>query len=886
MKRAVNIDKRIRKMNNKGLSILELIIAIAIIGILSVSIVHSMVSSSKTYYKSSTEAQLQSEAQLVANSITEIAIDSFSAKDKMEGSDASDFGVDDSTTYDTTDKKVLLLYSKEAGGTQYQYAVVRNKKTNNLELIERVNSSGSWSRTPSAVLANYISDFEPDTSRVDTENMLSFKLTYQKQDASDGNIREYKGNYQVLMRNKLYAGTSTVSNNNPSQVKVSMTLVPKVIYLDVKGSQVAGETGIDYVTGYHVTTINDNPGSVGTITEDISHPGSAVGVSLTATVMPTIYNTDVDWKLSNVNKDYFYFIKDDGTKVDNSDDGPLTPAVKLQWDKNKNMKDLLVDSFDAIASKTVTVTQPGSTASTDVTAGPKKVSIKIRRIRQMSLRPTTGMTTWQKEFTTDCGGTQSAEATYYAKIAGNGYENMIIQSSALAPNVENGGGIEWKLSMKMSETEPWREITSADDMRLYARLTPGNPSIANGGLATISFGSAAANGQLYKIETTSTWDQTRSASMIIGVAPRGGGNSDGFYSRGYYVDLLSWVQSNPKYTGVTDLQNVTVKSSGGTSEAASYKIVQRDGRWYLLYDYNAAYYSGEQRLNFYQALQDLQLEIVNQTGNLGNINAPNGTDKGATGNILHYYTLPVYVNKIAPTVERMVLKKGDARTLNVQTAYYNLHDSSFFGVYIGDDGDAEAMKENLNKSGLNESNQYLAFSIDPSQYGGLYTYRDSIKTNLSVKNTTRAYNPNPMKVRLTADDYYVLSKYGADSNNSNGTPTSAGSAEVKIGSGENMQLYKSSYVDYIVYIANVAGADAFVSCPATGDADSDVRWATFKANVDGANSRNNAVDVNGYNANGDLVRGIGQAYKDGNKYKLIYKGVEYTYNQTYKYWAK
>lgn len=882
MKRAVNIGKRIRKKNNKGLSILELIIAIAIIGILSVSIVHSMVTSSKTYYKSSTEAQLQSEAQLVANSITEIAIDSFSAKNKMEGAEA-DFGVDDATTYDTTDGKVLVLYSNEkntSGGiTEYQYAVVRNRTTNNLELIERVNSGSGWSRTPAAVLANYISDFSPDDSRVDTENMLAFQLTYQKQDASDGNIREYKGNYQVLMRNKLYAGTSTVSNNNPSQVKVSMTLVPKVIYLDVKGSQAAGETGIDYVTGYHVTTIDDEHANG--IYEDSSHAGSAAGVDLTATVMPTAYNTDVDWKLSNVGIDCFYFIKDDGTKTI---DDKLTPAVKLQWDKNKNMKDLLVDSFDAIASRNVTMGD-GAEAVT-LTAGPKKVSIKIRRIHSMSLRPTTGMTTWQKEFTTDYGGTQSAEATYYAKMAGNGYENMIIQSSALAPNVENGGGVEWKLYMKRSETEQWKEVNSEEDMRLYARLTPGNPSIANGGLATISFGSAAANGQLYMIETTSTWDRTRSASMVIGVAPKGGGNSDGFYSRGYYVDLLSWVQSNPSYTGVTDLQNVIEKSSGGTSEAASYKIVQRDGRWYLLYDYNAAYYSGQQRLNFYEAIQDLQLEIVNQTGNLGNINAPNGTDEGATGSILHYYTLPVYVNKIAPTVERMVLKKGDARTLNVQTAYYNLHDSSFFGVYIGDDGDAEAMKENLNKSGLNESNQYLAFSIDASQYGGLYSYRDSIKTNLTAKNTTRAYNPNPMKVRLTADDYYLLSGYGASSNNSNGTPKSVGSAEVKIGSGEQMQLYKSSYVDYTIYIANVSGADAFVSCPATGDADSDVRWANFKANVDGANSRNNAVDVNGYNANGDLVRGIGKAYKDGNKYKLIYKGVEYTYNQTYKYWAK
>lgn len=882
MKRAANIGKRIRKMNNKGLSILELIIAIAIIGILSVSIVHSMVTSSKTYYKSSTEAQLQSEAQLVANSITEIAIDSYSAKDKMEGSMAADFGVNDAEKYDTTDKKVLVLYSQEANGTQYQYAVVRNRLTNNLELRERTNSGSGWSKEVQwAVLANYIADFSPNADRVDAENMLTFELTYTKQDASNGNLRKYKGNYQVLMRNKLYAGTPTVSNNDPTQVSLSMTLVPKNVYLDVKGSQTPGDTG-DRVTGYHITTIDDT--NAGSVTADSA--GVASGVPMTATIMPGTYNDNIKWEIVNGGAGAFYFIPADNA-AGRETSAVLGSDVKLQWDANRDMSGVTTDAFDVIASKSVDVTQPGSTETTTVTAGPKKVSFKIRRIRSMSLRPTMGMTTWQEEFTTDYGGTKSEEATYYAKAAGNSYENMTILSSAIAPYIENGGKIEWKLYMKRNETESWRDITnSAEDGRLYASLAPGGTLNANGGMATISFGTAAANGQLYKIETTSLWDRTRSASLVIGLAPRGGGNSDGFYSRGYYVDLLSWVQSNPKYAGVTDLQNVTVTSSGGTSEAASYRIVQRDGRWYLLYDYNAAYYSGQQRLSFYEALQDIHLDIVNQNGKHGDIDAPKSEAEGATGSILHYYTLPVYVNKIAPTVNRLVLKKGDAKTLNVQTAYYNLHDSSFFGVYIGNDGDAEAMKENLNKSGLNETNQYLAFSIDASQYGGLYEYRDSIKTNLTAKNTTRAYNPNPMRVRLTADDYYILSGYGSSSNNENGTPKDAGSVEVKLGSGVNQQLRKSSYVDYIVLIANVAGADAFVTCPATGSADPKIDWANFKSAVDGADSRNNAVSVNGYNAVGDPVTGIAKAYKDGNKYKLIYKGVEYTYNQTYKYWAK
>lgn len=870
MKRAVNIGKRIKKMNNKGLSILELIIAIAIIGILSVSIVHSMVTSSKTYYKSSTEAQLQSEAQLVANSITEIAIDAYNADKKI---DSAAFGVNDGN-HNTADGKVLVLYSK-LDDVDYQYAVVLNTTDQNLELIERkLVPGGSWS-SKSAVLANYISDFTPNVDRVEKENILSFQLTYEKQDSNKGDIRSYTGNYQVLMRNKLYAGSTATPVSNPNQASASLTLLPKFVYLDVKGVQ--GEYRVDHpvdhVTGYHINDYDEN-----------SDGASGTSVALTATVIPSSYGSDgmVDWEIRNVGDGYFYFTDADGSK---KKAGLLSATNSLQWDADTNMYNL-PESFDVLASKDITTTQNG--VDTTTTVGPKKVSFRIRRIRSLSLRPTAGMTTWQKEFSEDYEGTKSAEATYYAKTAGKGYEAMTIQSSALSSWVANGGKITWKLYMKKSETDEWEDITtSTEDSSLYARLTPsGNPSYGAGGRAVLSFGSAAANGQLYMIETTSEWDSTRSASLVVGVAPRGGGNSDGFYSRGYYVDLLSWVQSNPKYAGVTDLQDVIVMSGGGTSEASTYRIVQRDGRWYLLYDYNAAYYSGQQRLNFYEAIQDLQLDIVNQTGNHGDINAPNGTDKGATGSALHYYTLPVYVNKIAPTVNRMVLKKGDARILNVQTAYYNLHDSTFFGVYIGDDGDAEAMEDNLNKSGLNETNQYLAFSIDASQYGGLYTYRDSIKTNLTVKNTTRAYNPNPMKVRLTADDYYILSKYGKDSNNDDGTPKHVGSVELKIGSGVQTPVYKSSYVDYIILIANVSGADAFVTCPATGSADPQINWSKFKSAVDGAKSRDEAVSVDGYNANGDLVTGIAKAYKDGSRYKLIYKGVEYTYNQTYKYWAK
>lgn len=871
-------------IHNKGLSMIELIVALAIIGILSVSIVQSMASSSKTYYRSSAEAQLQSEAQLVANSISEIAVDCYDATDKMTAGVKSELGIDD-TVYDTSDGKVLVLYGKSVDGsgtiTQSQYAIARKTGTDELYLFEKI-TTGAAVETSSAVLANYIQDFNiPDIDRVKNENMLSFELTYERQDSTNKSVdkRKYKGNYQVLMRNRQYAGKAYNPSNTPEIPNLKLTLTPKIVYLDVKGS--TSDIGKDYITGYHNNTVNE-----GAALSVSGAPGDVLsaGVELHGEVSPSAYNTSISWKLMNVDDAYFFFKNAEGNYVKAGD---LDPVLKLYWEADKDMSNLTVDSFDVIASKEIDYTI-SENSTQKITASPKKTTFKIRRVKSLGLRPTSGMTKWKNIFTTEYGGKQSPEAVYYAEPEGSGLKDMMIQSTAVAPYIENGGTVQWKLSIKKDDGSAWQEITSEEDKKLYARLTPVT-YYGNGGIATISFGTAAANGQLYKIETQSDWDPTRKAELIIGVAPTGGGDSSGFFSRGYYIDLLSWVQSNEKYESITKLLDAQLGSAGGSSEYAGYKLVKKDGRYYLLYDYNAAYYSGEQRINFYKEVQTLEIKITNQSGQNGN----DGLGiQGSTGSNLQYKTLPVYVHRIpnyaVTDAKPIVIKKGASVALRVQTEYYNVHDRSMFGVYIGNKGNTDAMETNLNKSGLNESNQYLAFSIDDSQYGGLYSYNDTIMTDLTAKAATKAYNPNPMTVRMTADDFYLLSKYGKDSNNADGSPIKVADVDVDGGNGvKNVAAYMSSYVDYTVYIANVEGQDAFVSCPGTGSSDTNLDWDTkFKSAVEGANEKSKAVDINGYNADGDLVTGIAKAYKNGNKYKLIYKGTEYTYNQTYKYWAK
>ncbi|MBE5884205.1 MAG: hypothetical protein E7291_07285 [Lachnospiraceae bacterium] len=69
------LRKKFLKFNNKGLSMVELICGIAILGVVNVSIAGVLVVSANSYERGSSEAEVQQEAQLVANQISDLLID-------------------------------------------------------------------------------------------------------------------------------------------------------------------------------------------------------------------------------------------------------------------------------------------------------------------------------------------------------------------------------------------------------------------------------------------------------------------------------------------------------------------------------------------------------------------------------------------------------------------------------------------------------------------------------------------------------------------------------------------------------------------------------------------------------------------------------------------
>ena len=169
--------------SNKGLTLVELVCAIAILSIVGLAATGIVVSSSKNYTRGTTEVSLQKDAQLLANMVSDLCQDADTVEEITGG----------------------LKITK---GSEV-YEVVFDSAAN----VVRVNYGGE-----SEVLAENVRDFDPDaTDFVDTRTVL-LDIKMEK------NSRSFDGKYSTKNRN----GAGSVSGNAAG---VSITLAPSEVVL-------------------------------------------------------------------------------------------------------------------------------------------------------------------------------------------------------------------------------------------------------------------------------------------------------------------------------------------------------------------------------------------------------------------------------------------------------------------------------------------------------------------------------------------------------------------------------------------------------------------------------------------------------------------------------
>lgn len=200
------------KRENKGFSLVELVVVIAIFSVVSIAIGGFLLAAQRSYAVSANELDIQEEAQLVANQLQEMILDTslgisyqYVVVDDT-GATLTDYMLDDSLALPTGEltKKELYIY-----GSDYYYHIYWNKEKSELYLIE-YDKSGATPQladgmpSEGVVLGEFVSDFKVDLSKIATDRMVSFDITFKK----PGVDRSYMVSRNVSIRNNILTNRS------------------------------------------------------------------------------------------------------------------------------------------------------------------------------------------------------------------------------------------------------------------------------------------------------------------------------------------------------------------------------------------------------------------------------------------------------------------------------------------------------------------------------------------------------------------------------------------------------------------------------------------------------------------------------------------------------
>lgn len=182
-----------RKNNNRGFTLIELIITVAIIAIFSGVLLTFIGTGSNTYRSTSNSAKAQMEAQETADSLEDLIIDANYSIDYRD--------IDgDSGTGD----KVLIICNKSNSGDTgsgdstsagYIYDILYWNRTEQ-KIYYSQNKTGSVSPgTSGSVLAEGITDFQADVSKAASDKIVRFQLGIKR------GTKEIKILHSVNLRN-------------------------------------------------------------------------------------------------------------------------------------------------------------------------------------------------------------------------------------------------------------------------------------------------------------------------------------------------------------------------------------------------------------------------------------------------------------------------------------------------------------------------------------------------------------------------------------------------------------------------------------------------------------------------------------------------------------
>ena len=193
-----------QKLNNRGLTLIEMVIAIAIIGIFSTVVMTFITSGANFYRKTSITTKLQSDMQTTLERIENAIMDTNKsiAYTYSNGGSAIENDINQPVT---AEKEVVctstdLSVSAQEGDcllTIFQWSPSEQILYYNEGFIK--DGKKNVSTASRAVLTENVSGFQADISKAKSEGIVLFRLTLKKGD------KEISQLYTVTLRNKVSA---------------------------------------------------------------------------------------------------------------------------------------------------------------------------------------------------------------------------------------------------------------------------------------------------------------------------------------------------------------------------------------------------------------------------------------------------------------------------------------------------------------------------------------------------------------------------------------------------------------------------------------------------------------------------------------------------------
>ncbi len=207
------------KRDNAGFTLVELVATIAIFAIASTAIFGFLNIATRSYGKGNNEVELQYEAQLAANQLMNLIIDTkkgityeYVTDSAARGTITSDAGIPAEAEITS---KIITLYADDVAGTgkDVYYQVIWEKADKKVYLIEydgdltvdphewkADHDHADSDQKQFGLLSSYVEDFSLDLTNVDA-GTVRLKLSFKRES-------EYNVNQNIALRNKVEVNKS------------------------------------------------------------------------------------------------------------------------------------------------------------------------------------------------------------------------------------------------------------------------------------------------------------------------------------------------------------------------------------------------------------------------------------------------------------------------------------------------------------------------------------------------------------------------------------------------------------------------------------------------------------------------------------------------------